>query len=90
MHKIRAAVRQGAQAVRHFDRLSQVIVFKQIYRSAGNPCKPAKPLIFKACEAAKVTYQQSYPQQLWTIIKSPLNQALSPSCEGETKKTAKK
>jgi hypothetical protein len=67
-----------------------VLVFKQIYCSAGNPCKPAKPLIFKACSAATGTYQQSYPQEHWTILKRPLNQALSRPCEGEMKKMANK
>jgi hypothetical protein len=68
----------------------QVLVFKEIYGSAGNPCKPRKPLIFKAYSATTGIYQQSYPQEHWTIVKRPLNQALSCPCEGEMKKIADK
>jgi hypothetical protein len=47
-------------------------------------------LIFKAYSATTGIYQQSYPQEHWTIVKRPLNQALSCPCEGEMKKIADK
>jgi hypothetical protein len=53
---------------------------------ADFPCNPSKPLIYKACSAAGASYQQSYPQECWTVVKAVLNQALSSTCEGETGK----
>jgi hypothetical protein len=37
---------------------------------------PTKALICKALTAVKATYQQSYPQNFWMLVKSVLNQGL--------------
>jgi hypothetical protein len=49
---------------------SQVLDFVGFYENAHLVSNLSKPLICKALQALKTSFQQSYPQIFWTKVKA--------------------
>ena len=73
------AIRLHTQALRQFARNLQVIDFIGYFYLAHCMGNLLKGLFFKAFRASRASFQQSYPQIFWIMLKVLINQQLT-SC----------